>query len=168
MDTVHQALTEADRSFGRITIPQVVIDASAMLEQYNPAHQARWAQRAFEALASLDRYAAASQRPENRFNGSFYTFCCCSTGASISARMVKLTESRGLMNNSRLAAMRYFPVAAEVHEREEAVMESHIAIQLVGNPAPRMYFLDDARGPTGKIHIGYVGKHLDNKKTSSM
>lgn len=166
MKTVHTALLEGARAFERIAIPDTVIDGAAALDQYDPAHQARWAQRTWDSLESLARYAAAAHRPERRFHGSFYTFCTCSPEASIPARTVKMGESKALRTTPRLMELRYFPIDPAVCGKPLALMEAHIAIQLVGNPAPRLYFLDDVRGATGKIHIGYVGRHLENKKTS--
>lgn len=166
MKTVHTVLRESADRFDRIVIPGAVIDGAAALDQYDPAHQARWAQRTGDSLESLARYAAAAHRAEQRFHGSFYTFCTCSPEASIPARTVKMGESKALRATPRLLELRYFPIDPAVCGKPFALMETHIAIQLVGNPAPRLYFLDDVRGATGKIHIGYVGKHLENKNTS--
>lgn len=166
MKTVHDELLKAVRSLDHVAIPAPVIDGAAHLDQYDPAHQHRWAERTWEALYSLDRYAAEARVPTGGFNGSFFTFCNLSPRSLVSPRNVKLTESKNLRANARLMQMRYFPVDPVVDEDGKALMEAHIALQKIGNPAPRLYFLDDARGSSGKIHIGYVGKHLENLKTA--
>jgi hypothetical protein len=45
-------------------------------------------------------------------------------------------------------------------------METHIKIEPGGSPAPRIHFYDDTRGPTGKVHIGWFGDHLDSHAKS--
>ncbi len=34
------------------------------------------------------------------------------------------------------------------------------------SPAPRIHFVDDTAGATGKIHVGWFGHHLDNDSKS--
>jgi hypothetical protein len=39
-------------------------------------------------------------------------------------------------------------------------MPAHLKIAEGGGMlAPRLYFHDDTRGPTGKVHVGYIGPH---------
>jgi hypothetical protein len=48
-------------------------------------------------------------------------------------------------------------------------MLSHIKVAEGGGPlAPRIYFYDDTRGPTGIIHVGFFGphRHMPNKSTN--
>lgn len=168
MDTVRHALQTASGTLANLVIPDAVIEDSAELEQYEPAHQERWAARAFESLRSLHRYVDAKHRPVKPFRGNFYTFCTMTDEATITPAVVKLGESSMLMGNKRLADMRRFPVDRQIDPTGACSMAAHIVLQHRGFPAPRMYFLDGSMGPTWSIHIGYVGKHLENMVTPRM
>lgn len=168
METVYDALTKASETFTNVVIPEVVIDDSRDLEQYEPAHQERWAARAFESLRSLHRYVDAKHREAKRFHGNFYTFCTMTHEATITPAVVKLGESNRVMTNKRLSLMRRFPVDAQIDATGACTMEAHIVLQHRGFPAPRMYFLDGSLGVTRKVHIGYAGKHLENSRTQNM
>jgi hypothetical protein len=37
---------------------------------------------------------------------------------------------------------------------------AHIKIVRRGTPCPRLHFLDDAGGTTGKVYVGYISDHL--------
>jgi hypothetical protein len=50
-------------------------------------------------------------------------------------------------------------VPAEVSIQEQEFMEAHAKLRVVGGSAIRMHFYDDTAN-TGKIYIGYIGKHL--------
>lgn len=45
-------------------------------------------------------------------------------------------------------------------------MQAHLKIASKGSISPRIYFLDDVKGVTGKLIVGYIGPHLTNRKTS--
>ena len=44
-------------------------------------------------------------------------------------------------------------------------MEAHFRPTHQDTFAPRMHYYDDTAG-TGKVYIGYIGKHLTNLQTS--
>lgn len=168
MDTVREALLGARKYLPNLVIPESVIEDSKDLEQYEPAHQERWAARAFESLRSLHRYVDAKHRPVKPFRGNFYTFCTMTNEATITPAVVKLGESSRLMTNRRVADMRRFPVDRQIDPTGACSMASHIVLQHRGFPAPRMYFLDGSMGSTCSVHIGYAGKHLENVTTPRM
>lgn len=169
MTTVKDVLgIAAGDSFPNVVIPASVIEDSVALERYPSAQQQRWADRTHEALYSLNRYVSAKHRGERPFRGNFYTFCTMTTESAIPPSIVKLVESNLLMANPRLAKLRRFPIDPKANPTGSCSMQSHIVIQHRGSPAPRLYFLDDSLGATASIHIGYVGKHLDNMVTEHM
>ena len=48
-------------------------------------------------------------------------------------------------------------------------MHAHLKVaEGGGQNIPRIYFYDDAKGGTGKVHIGFIGPHrlVPNKHTS--
>ncbi|NLG22719.1 MAG: hypothetical protein GX555_14965, partial [Actinomycetales bacterium] len=72
-------------------------------------------------------------------------------------------------SNRRLAEQRRFPVDTQVDPAGTTIMWSHLKIaEGGGRLAPRIYFHDDTRGVTGRVHIGFVGPHhyTENTKTN--
>ncbi|GAA2995556.1 hypothetical protein GCM10020229_05130 [Kitasatospora albolonga] len=57
---------------------------------------------------------------------------------------------------ARWGRERIFHVPKQVHPDGRAKMTHHLKIDRNGI-APRLYYLDDTRGPTGQIIIGYIG-----------
>ena len=166
LDTVPDALEYARQKYPDLSIPETVDAPARELCVHDPQAQRRWAQRVGDALKALDAYAKAKQRPERPFNGTFYMFCQYSGASAVPAGAIQLTESPLLMQHSRLVEQRVFAVDTALDPSGWMLMTSHLRVQKSGNPAPRVYFYDDTRGPTGRVHIGYVGKHLDNTHTA--
>ena len=55
---------------------------------------------------------------------------------------------------------RMFEVDRRVEPSGEVVMEAHLKVSTGGGSlAPRIYFIDDTKGATGKVHIGFIGPH---------
>ena len=80
-----------------------------------------------------------------------------------------MRESEQVETNERLRKQRVLPVATEVDASGRVLMWPHLKIAEGGGPlAPRVYFHDDTRGSTGKVHIGFVGPHryMENTKTN--
>ena len=80
-----------------------------------------------------------------------------------------MKESDGVHNDRRLSEKRMLPVDPIVSASGKVFMEAHIKIAEGGGPlAPRIYFLDDTSGSTGKIHVGFIGphEHMPNKSTN--
>jgi hypothetical protein len=80
-----------------------------------------------------------------------------------------MTESQSVQQSSRLRNQRLLPVAREVCSDAKVVMLAHLKIAEGGGPlAPRVYFHDDTRGPTGRVHIGFIGPHkyMENTRTN--
>jgi hypothetical protein len=75
-------------------------------------------------------------------------------------------ESDTVMKNSAWKAERVFPVPAAVSSTEKALMVAHFRPTHQDTFAPRMHYLDDIAN-SGKVYIGYIGKHLTNSKTKN-
>ena len=65
---------------------------------------------------------------------------------------------------SRWAYERTFPVPESVNLNGEILMAAHFKPTWADTTAPRMYYFDDTDG-TGKIYVGYIGRHLKNTKS---
>lgn len=98
--------------------------------------------------------------------GGFYIWCMGSGSPYVTApRMIAMAESEFVMNNERMREERRFPVDRTVDAAGIMVMAAHIKIERIGPLAPRVYFYDDTGGQSGKVHIGYIGRHLTNTRT---
>lgn len=80
-------------------------------------------------------------------------------GAKCSPDRHAPTESTTVINNKKLHGERVRPVPVEVDGSGRALMLAHFKPTHRDRFAPRMHYLDDAAG-TGKIYIGYIGRHL--------
>jgi hypothetical protein len=65
------------------------------------------------------------------------------------------------LNDPELRAKRVFDVPVEVDVTGLKLMVAHAKIQIRGDDRiPRVYFFDDTKGETGKVHIGFIGPHF--------
>jgi hypothetical protein len=71
-----------------------------------------------------------------------------------------MNESEAVLNNPRLRQALRLPIDPAVDPSGMTEMFSHLKISEGGGPlAPRIYFYDDTKGSTGKVHVGYFGPH---------
>ncbi|MXX42657.1 MAG: hypothetical protein F4190_03070 [Acidimicrobiales bacterium] len=153
--SVKQALEFAKAHFVALSIPDSVVEAAVAKLDKSGRRQGR-GRAVMEALRALHAYALDGMR-----DGDFKHWCerGGSSGVCYSANRVAMSESVGVQRSERMAHARRFQVdpALDVSGRRE--MTAHVKLDQ-GETAPRLYFLDDTRGKTGKIHIGYIGPHL--------
>lgn len=74
------------------------------------------------------------------------------------------TESQTVLNNSAWREERVLPVPEDVASEGRALMDAHFKPTHRDTFAPRMHYYDDAMG-TGRVYIGYIGRHLTNTKS---
>lgn len=85
-------------------------------------------------------------------------------GAKCSTTRHAATESDSVLANNAWRHERILPVPESVDPSGTALMAAHFKPTHRDTFAPRMHYLDDT-GKSGKIYIGYIGRHLSNKKT---
>lgn len=139
-------------------------ETAAELDQ-NPK-AGTWGRKAWQALRALQSYAEA--KASGACAGNFFSFCQTPLPASdvIPADWVAAGESETTTNNPRFRQARVFPVPTDVRADGRAYMEEHIRLEKGSDPAPRLHFWDDTGGRTGKIYVGYLGRHLPNFQTN--
>lgn len=155
VSSVKQALDIASSKLTAVSIPDSVVRAAiATLDKSNK--RASRGRKVMEALTALHAYAIDPER-----GGDFEHWCAQGghAGVQISANQVVMSESRNVQQRKILGSRRKFPVDPALDLSGSRVMLAHIRIGQ-GESAPRLHFLDDTRGKTGKIHIGYIGPHL--------
>ena len=120
-----------------------------------------WAGRAWSAFQALNNYAQLKQA--SAFEGSFLTYCKQAAGDFvIPDSWVAPTETKQTLANPEFKKQRTLPVSNDVDASGMMLMPEHIRIEKGGTPSPRIYYYDDTRGATGKIHVGWFGDHLDS------
>ncbi|MCH7230390.1 hypothetical protein L0U85_05890 [Glycomyces sp. L485] len=165
-DSLMEVVNRARETLERVDLPDTLDHEVAKLDVTYPRLCRRWTAKTWDALTALDAYAAA--RAEHHFTGGFYDWCGRPLPGrpAISPNMVSMKESDSVSGRPKFREARTFRVPTAIDPTGRIYMPSHIKLQRVGNPAPRMHFLDDAGGPTGKVWIGYLGDHLPNTKTN--
>lgn len=124
-----------------------------------------WANKCWDALLALDDYATAVA--EGRFSGGVDAYLrnvpsgCHGFSANRHAR----DESDTVKNNSAFARHRRLPVPPEVSEDGEVFMGAHFKITQSRMLSPRMHYHDDT-ARSGRIYIGYIGRHLPTQQTN--
>ena len=131
----------------------------AMRELDSSAQDTAFAGKISRALFALDEYARISERWAYR--GNFETWSRLGLSENgWPVEKIALTESLRVRRSPKLLGARYFPVDSSLDPRGRRVMLSHLKLSNGrGNIAPRLYFYDDTNGPTGKVHIGFIGPH---------
>jgi hypothetical protein len=125
-----------------------------------------WVRSSWEVLRALQSYAEAKAAKE--FSGDFKMWCDNppSDAYAVPAGKVVRDESETVRNNPRLRRQREFPVPVGVSPARQMFMGAHIRIgaSASGQISPRLYFHDGA-AQSGKIYVGYLGRHLTNTRT---
>lgn len=125
-----------------------------------------WGRKAWQAFRALQAYAEAKSSGEAA--GNFLTFCRTPPPGVdvIPAEWVAAGESETTSRNPRFRQARTFAVPTQVAHGGTACMEEHVKLEKGSDPAPRIHFYDDTGGPTGKVYVGYLGRHLPNFQTN--
>ncbi|GAA4740236.1 hypothetical protein [Gordonia alkaliphila] len=116
-------------------------------------------------LRALDDYCRV--RSSGEFNGSIADYV-----AQPPVGCVPLTpgshvpdETPATQNRPEFRRQRVFPVPTSIAASGEKFMGEHIRIASYGMISPRMHLYNDAT-KSGRIYIGYIGKHLKNFRTN--
>lgn len=152
---------------GHLTNLVIPASAAVSLAELDSANESQgWGRSAWRALRALDAYAAEGSR-----RNGFWDWCDHSASGLWPATEKKLamSESETVMNSRELREKRRFEVDRRVDESGRMLMVAHIKVaEGGGQQIPRIYFHDDTKGPTGKVHIGFFGPHrfVPNKSTN--
>lgn len=124
--------------------------------------------RSWEAMRALEDYARLKKELGSEALPHFGGYLEGSpSGCVIPRTRYSAAESKSVMMNGRMVAVRTLKVPKQVSESGKILMEAHIRIGSGKPPAPRMHFLDDTNdGGTGKIYVGHLGPHLLNYQSA--
>ena len=109
-----------------------------------------------------------AERRRQGFKGNVHMYLTNDTelGAKCSPQRHAATESDSVINNPGWRAERELPVPETVHKSGRIFMGAHFKPTHRDTIAPRMHYYDDIDN-TGKIYIGYIGRHLTNTQTKN-
>ena len=133
------------------------------LDDFDPL--GTWAARAWDMLRVLDGYAAARRRGEFSKGVHAYLGHTPPGRPGYAPGAHSTQESDSVERSPRLRKLRVFPVPRDVRPDGAIFMGAHFKIARKGLVSPRMHYHDDA-GQTGKIYVGYIGRHLPNAHTN--
>jgi hypothetical protein len=124
-----------------------------------------WAAKAWDVLRVLNGYADARHRGE--FSKGVHAYLSHTPpgrpGYPPGAHSTQ--ESDSVERSPRFRRQREFPVPPELAPDGAVFMGAHFKIARKGLISPRMHYCDDT-GQSGKIYVGYIGKHLPNTHTN--
>ena len=158
ISSISEALERGRTVLRKVQIPHNV---SSMLEDLEGNQRSRsWGRSIWDALLAFNVFA------ESQFNGNFLKWCETSGDAFVwHAQNISMRESETVHSNERLRSQRVLPVATELDPSGKVFMEAHL--KFGGSSAPRLYFYDDSKGATGKIHIGGLDPHSRWENTTT-
>lgn len=123
----------------------------------------RYANRMWQFVRVLHDFVCCR---EEGFRGGVHSYLQNSdvNGTRCSEHKHAPTESQAVLERAVWRAERVLPVPFEVHPEGRVLMDAHFKPTSPDKFAPRLHYYDDTEG-TGKIYIGYIGRHLTNTKT---
>jgi hypothetical protein len=133
------------------------------LDDFDPL--GTWAARAWDMLRVLHGYATARRRGEFSKGVHAYLGHTPAGRPGYAPGAHSTQESDSVERSPRLRKLRVFPVPRDVRPAGTIFMGAHFKIARKGLISPRMHYYDDA-GQTGKVYVGYIGKHLPNTHTN--
>jgi hypothetical protein len=133
------------------------------LDDFDPL--GTWAAKSWDVLRVLDGYAAARRRGEFSKGVHAYLGHTPPGRPGYSPGAHSNQESEPVERSPKLRKLRVFPVPRDIHPDGAIFMDAHFKIARKGLVSPRIHYHDDA-SRTGKIYVGYIGKHLPNAHTN--
>ncbi len=147
---------------GRDLLDRVEIakNVSIRLEDMDNNQRSKtWGRDIWQAFLAFEAYARTP------YSGNFYQWCSSGSDFSWHAQGTSMKESDNVRKDERLYNQRVLPVAHEVNASGKIFMEAHLKFR--GAMAPRLYFYDDTKGETGKIHVGGIDPHSRWENTTT-
>lgn len=166
-DTVEELLsriTEGEGAHPALKYVQFTGDLDSALEIDRRYPSGLYARTLWQYVRVLHDFAVA--RTTGEYAGSVHMYLTddLTSGTKCSANRHAATESETVLNNSSWRRERELPVPISVDASGRALMDAHFKPTHRDTFAPRMHYFDDV-DKTGKIYIGYIGKHLSNTQT---
>jgi hypothetical protein len=152
--TIQATISQARQVARHVLIPVSSEQSIEVLDRTEVSNV--WARDLGQFLASLERYAYSVVNAG--FEGDFLAWI--KQKGDYSAQKIAMKESESVMNDPDLRVKRVFKVSDSLDVTGQKLMQAHAKIQIRGGgQIPRVYFFDDTKGSTRKVHIGFIGPH---------
>ncbi len=159
--TTAEAVGLARDGLSRVVIPDSAVEHIGDLDAAPEA--AAWGRATWRALRALDAYAADAQ------TSAGFRDWCERSGSPLAwppgNKRLAMTESETVRN--ALLPERTFEIDPQVDPSGHIVMLAHCKIGGGGTLVPRIYFHDDTKGRTGRVHVGFIGPHREMPNAST-
>lgn len=136
------------------------IDKALEVDEREPTP--RYAHAFWDYIHVLYAYAEGCQ--EGRIGGGVHHYLTTDSIGGHKCPPDRHAPRETDMTMSRWGNERLFPVPTGADQSGQVFMEAHFKPTWRDTFAPRMHYFDDTNG-TGKIYIGYIGRHLTNTKS---
>jgi hypothetical protein len=123
-----------------------------------------YVQRTWECIHALHDYAELCK--SGSFAGNVQSYLDSSEHDGFKVPTTRHAAGETKQTMEQFGDERVFPVPKSVSPIGQITMEAHFKINQSNTFAPRMYYYDDTSN-SGKIYIGYLGRHLSNTKTKN-
>lgn len=164
-DVAPRAFSELLGRLSELSSIEFTGDPAKALELDARNSDGAWAEQCWKALLALNDYAELSRA--GRFEGHIERYLMATPLGlhGFSARRHARIETAEVANTAKYRRPRMLPVPKEVDPSGKAYMEAHFKISQSGTVSPRMHYLDDT-AHTGRIYVGYIGRHLPTSRTN--
>jgi hypothetical protein len=160
-------LSSDESDHGRAIREYVQMDERALdpIDDLERQHAASlYLTRCWEFTHALYDYARCVSAGEFRGSVNEYLISSEHTGYKVTPKRHAGGESKLTMD--QFGDERVLPVPVSLDPRGTIEMTAHFKIDQQNTIAPRMYYFNDTAG-SGRIYVGYIGKHKSNTKTSN-
>lgn len=158
-------LNEVLERFNEMEYLEFTGDADDLYDLRDRDNVGTFAFKTWSALQALNDYVRAKR--DGAVNGDIrqYVEHTPAGYVGIAKNQLALAESQTVRNNPKFYSERMLPVPNSVSPNGRIYMKAHIKIAKQKSISPRLYFYDDIAG-TGKIYVGYIGRHMSNTLTN--
>lgn len=158
-------ITPGEEAHAALEFVEFTGDADAVAELRKRDPYGKYASDLWDYVRVLAEYAAL--RRSGAFEGSVYMYLEQDDveGFKCSPQRHAARESDSVLQNGKWRSERELPVPPSVAGEGRVLMQAHFKPTHRDQFAPRMYYYDDTNS-TGRIYVGYIGRHLSNTKTS--
>lgn len=123
-----------------------------------------YVQRCWEFVRVL--YDYAERKTAGLFAGNVHSYLQSDAHDGMRVPLTRHAPGETEATLGRWGHERVFSVPEDVHSDGEIAMLEHFKAGQENTFAPRLHYFDDTDS-TGKIYIGYIGRHLTNTKTKN-
>ena len=153
-DGIREAVLGAAPMLDGVAIPE---SALQHIEALDRESREGWQEKVLGGLWALNDYA----KNRGDFPGNYYQWVQQGMGkdSAIGAKNVAMKDSKTTAAAKSTSEARVFEIDPMVTGDSWMQMEAHLKFGTGTPNAPRIYFYDDTRAATGKVHVGFIGPH---------